>query len=121
MLDWDFVGEWVSVLLKLYINLPPVRLSSSLNRANILRRRNVQEGKGEWQSGLKYEAYYWLYRAGRWLDLMTKLEGAPYRADYSGKRAVYHRQFLTGRRRIFYTFSPQSPHTHTHRHTDTKV
>ena len=50
------------------------------------------------------------------LDLMTKLEGAPYRADYSGKRAVYHRQFLTGGRRIFYTFSPQSTHTNTHTH-----
>ena len=27
---------------------------------------------------------------------MTKLEGSPYRADYSGKGAVYHRWFLTG-------------------------
>ena len=59
------------------------------------------------------------------LDLMTKLEGAPYRADYSGKRAVYHRQFLTGCRRIFYTSSPQSPQTQTyylrtqtHQHTN---
>lgn len=35
--------------------------------------------------GLKYEAYYWLFYC--WpLDLMTKLEGAPYRADYSRKK-----------------------------------
>ena len=44
--------------IKFYIN----RLSNRLNRANILRR-----GRWEWRGGLKYEAYYWLYRVGRWI------------------------------------------------------
>ena len=90
--------------------------------------------RGGVAGGLKYEAYYWLFCC--WpLDLMTKLEGAPYRADYSRKKgslssAVPHwapshilhfQTSITTCIMCTDTLAQAQTHIHTDTHTDTNT
>ena len=94
----------------------------------------IKKKCGRGGEGLKYEAYYWLFCC--WpLDLMTKLEGAPYRADYSRKKgslssAVPHwapshilhfQTSITTCIMCTYTLAQTQTqiHTNTHTHTGT--